>query len=326
MMDALHSLEVVINLWLQSLGTWLVVLARGLTFLGSEDFFFLIMPALYWCLDAGLGVRVALILTLSNGLNAMLKLVFHAPRPYWVDPQVRAFASEPSFGIPSGHAQNAVAVWGWLSGVANKKSVYILSIILIGLIGFSRLVLGVHYFSDVLVGWLVGGVLLWVFQKVDPLVSTWISRLSFWRLMGVCVAGTVFLMGLILGVNEGLKDWQVPLSWAGQAVQAGAEIPAPRSLDGIFTLGGTFLGFTCGAGWVFRRMGGFRPHRSWERRVLGYLLGLVGVVIFWYGLGLVFPRGADGLSYGLRFLRYTLVGGWVSAGTPWLLSRLRLVQ
>jgi len=325
-MDAIHSLEVVVNLWLQSLGAWLIVLARGFTFLGSEDFFFLIMPALYWCLDAGLGVRVALILTLSNGLNAVLKLAFHAPRPYWVDPQVRAFASEPSFGMPSGHAQNAVAVWGWLAGLVKKKSILILSVAVIGLIGLSRLALGVHYFSDVLGGWLVGGVLLWVFQKVDSPVSDWISRLSFGRLMGVCVGGTVLLMGLILSAHGMLKDWQVPFSWASRAVLAGAEMPAPRSLEGVFTLGGTFLGFTCGAGWVFRRMGGFHPHQNWERRVLGYFLGVTGVVIFWYGLGLVFPRQADILSYGLRFLRYTLVGGWVSAGTPWFLKRLRLVQ
>lgn len=325
-MDAVHLLEVVVNLWLQSLGAWLVVLARGLSFLGSEDFYFLIMPALYWCVDAGLGVRVALILTLSNGLNAVLKLAFHAPRPYWVDSQVRAFASEPSFGMPSGHAQNAVVVWGWLGGLVKKKSIVLLFVAGIGLIGLSRLVLGVHYFSDVLGGWLAGGVLLWLFRKVDSPVSAWISRLSFWRLMGVCGGGTVLLMGLMLGADGMLKDWQVPFSWASQAVQAGAEIPAPRSLEGVFTLGGTFLGFTCGAGWVFRRMGGFRPNRSWEQRVLGYFLGVMGVVIFWYGLGLVFPRGADGLSYGLRFLRYTLVGGWVSAGTPWLLRRLRLVQ
>lgn len=325
-MDVVHSLEVMVNLWLQSLGVWLVVLARGLTFLGSEDFFFLIMPALYWCVDAALGVRVALILTLSNGLNTVLKLAFHLPRPYWVDPQVRAFASEPSFGMPSGHAQNAVAVWGWLGGLVKKKSIIMFLVAVVGLIGLSRLVLGVHYFSDVLGGWLVGGVLLGVFRKVDPPVSNWISRLSFWRLMGVCLGGTVLLMALILGVHGMLKDWQVPFSWASQAVQAGAEMPAPRSLEGVFTLGGTFLGFTCGAGWVFWKMEGFRPHQSWERRGLGYLVGVTGVVIFWYGLGLVFPREADALSYGLRFLRYALVGGWVSAGTPWLLKRLRLVQ
>jgi hypothetical protein len=43
-------------------------------------------------------------------------------------------------------------------------------------------------------------------------------------------------------------------------------------------------------------------------------------------LGAVFPRGEELLSYILRYLRYTLVGLWISAGAPYLFLRLRLAQ
>jgi membrane-associated phospholipid phosphatase len=59
------------------------------TFLGSIEFFLLLLPAVYWCYDRRLVMRLALILIFSQGLNEILKVAFHSPRPYWVSPQYR---------------------------------------------------------------------------------------------------------------------------------------------------------------------------------------------------------------------------------------------
>jgi hypothetical protein len=40
----------------QSLGDWLVLPMRFVSFLGTEEFYILIMPILYWCVDASLGI------------------------------------------------------------------------------------------------------------------------------------------------------------------------------------------------------------------------------------------------------------------------------
>ncbi|HMN61370.1 MAG TPA: phosphatase PAP2 family protein, partial [Anaerolinea sp.] len=119
-MDWIQSIEIVIIFWLQSAGAWLRAPANFFTFLGTENFYLLVMPALYWCVDAGLGLRIGLILTVSGSVNAMLKLAFHTPRPYWVDPHVQAWSTEASFGLPSGHAQNAAAIWG-LAGLKTGR-------------------------------------------------------------------------------------------------------------------------------------------------------------------------------------------------------------
>ena len=119
-MDPLLSFGISFITAFQSLGSWLAAPMELLSFLGSENFFLIFMPLIYWCVDAGLGVRVAFILLVSNSLNAGFKLAFQAPRPYWISSNVEALASDPNFGVPSGHAQIAPAVWGMIAAHYRK--------------------------------------------------------------------------------------------------------------------------------------------------------------------------------------------------------------
>ena len=60
---------------IQHSAPWLQAPAQFFSFLGNEEFFFFVLPLLYWCVDVRLGVRVAIILTLSNSVNSFFKLV-----------------------------------------------------------------------------------------------------------------------------------------------------------------------------------------------------------------------------------------------------------
>lgn len=88
------------------------------------------------------------------------KYVISRPRPEFVTEVV---AATPSF--PSGHATSALAVYGFvayiiatkLTGVRPRFEVIYWASVLIALIGFSRMLLSVHYASDVAAGFLVGG-------------------------------------------------------------------------------------------------------------------------------------------------------------------------
>lgn len=79
------------------------------------------------------------------------------------DPLTFAEALSPSF--PSGHATGAAAVYGFLAyavarqltGTRAQFEVAFWALALIGLIAFSRMVLSLHYFSDVAAGLLIGG-------------------------------------------------------------------------------------------------------------------------------------------------------------------------
>ena len=163
-----------------------------LSFFGSEEFYLLIMPALLWCVNARIGLRVGVMFLLSANLNGALKLFFHAPRPAWMDAKIVAQAVETSFGFPSGHAQNAVAVWGLLAAKTKSRLAWGVALILCVLIGLSRLVLQVHFPGDVLGGWLIGALLLVAFLKLEKPVGDWlkkqdsISQLVFCGVLSAC--------------------------------------------------------------------------------------------------------------------------------------------
>jgi membrane-associated phospholipid phosphatase len=100
------------------------------SFLGSTEFFLLFLPAVYWCYDLRLGMRLALIFIFSQGINEILKVAFHSPRPYWVSPDINVLSTYGSFGLPSGHAQDAVCVWGMLAFHVRRAWAFALALML----------------------------------------------------------------------------------------------------------------------------------------------------------------------------------------------------
>ena len=100
----------------------------------------------------------------SAVLNQLLKGLFERPRPYFEHPLL----VETSYSFPSGHAMESFVVYGMLAYFAvlalrswkARVAVVFGAALLVVLIGFSRMYLGVHYFSDVLAGYAAGGVWL----------------------------------------------------------------------------------------------------------------------------------------------------------------------
>lgn len=319
-MARLLDAEIQLIRWLQDVGEGLVPLMRFLTFLGEEEFYVLAFPLLYWSLHRTLGLRMGIALLISNGLNAVLKLAFRTPRPYWYAPGIRALTLEPSFALPSGHAQNAVAVWGLLAHAVRRWWGWLLAGVLVAGIGISRILLGVHFPSDVVGGWLVGALVLWGFLRLEPGVTAWLSHRSPGQRVLAVLAGSLAVVLAGTAARLGLAGWELPAIWADPAAAAGA-VPEPVRLSGVVTSAGALFGL--GASVALLREG-FETRGSWWKRTLRYPVGMAGVVVFWYGLGAVLPGGETAPELVLRFLRYTLVGAWIGAGAPWLFVRLRL--
>lgn len=87
------------------------------------------------------------------------KLVFQRVRPLDV-----AYYQETNFSFPSGHSATVMGLYGWLayflirriSRFRARLAIGFLAVLLVLLVGFSRIYLGVHFLSDVLGGYLVG--------------------------------------------------------------------------------------------------------------------------------------------------------------------------
>ena len=111
-------------------------------------------------------------LILSTGVNMCMKELIQRARPVGVflpNPPYN-YDMPTSFSFPSGHSQNGflfyflllyVLMRKYFKNHKNKKAIMIASTVVIALIPFSRIYLGVHFFTDVLVGTLLG--LLFVF-------------------------------------------------------------------------------------------------------------------------------------------------------------------
>jgi len=96
----------------------------------------------------------------SAALNQLLKALFERPRPYFEHPLML----ETSYSFPSGQAMESLVLYGMVTyfGVLavstwrTRTAIVFGAALLVLLIGFSRMYLGVHYFSDVVAGYAAG--------------------------------------------------------------------------------------------------------------------------------------------------------------------------
>lgn len=312
-------------LWAQVGNEWLAEMVKLFTSLGSETFFLLIAPAIYWCIRPDIGLRLGIYLSVSAGVNSLLKLVFHDPRPYWIDRKINPLAAESSFGMPSGHAQNSVVVWGALAYSLKATWTWIVALLLMLAIGLSRVYLGVHSWDEVIVGWVIGAVLLWGLIMLEPLVIIWLKKHSpVQQIAAAAFVSGLFIL-LLLVIQSIFSGWELPQEWIGNAAAAFPNIVPinPTSPSGTVSNAAIFFGLASGAIWMYHR-GGFRPEGAWWHLLLRYLIGLFGVLVIWYGLDKVFPSGEDIVSLAFRYLRYALIGIWISGLAPYIFIKLNL--
>jgi len=325
MLEAIHELEIAWILFIQSLGGWLATPMHIITLIGSEEFFMFIIPVLYWSFDAAVGFRVAILLLLSNGLNTGLKIAFHSSRPYWLSPRIHAYSAESSFGFPSGHSQTAASIWGFLATCVHSSIGKSLLFLLVFLIGFSRIFLGVHFISDVLGGWLIGALLVWGLLRVERSLATWIKKQPLRQMLLMALLSSIVLGAVVLLPAAALHNWQMPKEWEQKALAAAPDGKLdPLNINVAFTIAGTWLGIMAGVAWLYHRQGGFCADGTPLQRILRYLIGLAGILFFYFVLGKIFPHDPNLLGYALRFTRYTLVGLWVSLLAPLSFQKLGL--
>lgn len=111
---------------------------------------------------------IVLNLTLVFLLNRILKVIVARPRP-----SILRLVVEDGYSFPSGHAMVSMGFYGFLiyliwMNIKNKKVKYPLVIflsLLILFIGISRIYLGVHYFTDVIGGFIIAIIYLVIFIK-----------------------------------------------------------------------------------------------------------------------------------------------------------------
>ena len=319
-MEALQELSFKIIVALQILSPALDGVMKGITFLGQAEFYLILLTFVYLAYDRRLGFRLILMLIFTDMVGMASKLLFHQPRPYWLRPELKIGEME-SYGIPSTHASVSIAVWGYLVYKVNKTWLWIVAIFLVFFIAFSRLFLAMHFIHDILFGWLIGLLMIVIFVACEKPVAAWAREMSLG--MQVLVALLVSIVFVLIGqlVNAWISGITDPEGWRAYATEA-------RTVNYSLTHAGSIFGALASYA-MMRKYAPFSSGGGWGLRLARFAIGIVGVLVIYFGLDVVFgilAEDATTLGLVLRFIRYGSVNFWVVFLAPWLFLKVRLAE
>jgi membrane-associated phospholipid phosphatase len=158
----------------ESQAPWLSTFMVAVSYLGNTIWLFvglIVLTAVaFWAFRLRLeAVTLAFICLTCSLLNVLVKLLVARPRP--TQPLVDVIQHATGNSFPSGHVMSYVAYWGTLFTFSlilfsGKRwwriALLVVSGLFVVLVGPSRIYLGDHWASDVLGGYLLAGLWVWV--------------------------------------------------------------------------------------------------------------------------------------------------------------------
>lgn len=152
------------------------------SFLGTEDFFVLLVISLVWVFDARLGRLLVLLMAVAFYFAGAVKNLLVLPRP--PSPPIIPLMSDTDWGLPSHHALLGVNMpwYLWFYMYENYQLEPIVAAVLFTVLAtwsfcvmFSRVYLGMHSPADVVTGGILGCLLLSVWLQVDDMVDFYMA-------------------------------------------------------------------------------------------------------------------------------------------------------
>ena len=269
-----------------------------ITRLGEETAFLVAALIVFWCVDKRNGYYLMTVGFIGTMANQFLKLWFRIPRPWVQDPDFtileQARVAATGYSFPSGHSQSSVGTFGAIAYTSRNKWVKIISVAICVLVPLSRMYIGVHTPSDVLVG--AGMALVMVGLLKKPVVDHTDRTMKVLILVMLVMA-----VGLLLFVQKYpfLADVDV------------------HNLESGIKKAYTMLGAISGTALVYvleKKYVNFQTGEAWWAQVLKVILGLALVLAVKEGL----RAPLDALFAGhmvARAIRYFLIV--VVAGFLW---------
>ncbi|HQP48078.1 MAG TPA: phosphatase PAP2 family protein [Spirochaetota bacterium] len=258
--------------------------------LGTQMFYMLIIPVLYWCFDRRTALRIVILIFISSWLNSVTKDFISHPRPYNIDATVKV-GHTGGPGIPSGHAQQSLVLWAYLAVWIKKPLFTIFAVLLVLAIALSRLYLGVHFPTDILGGWILGIILLVASWRLFDRIETEAAALN---------AGLLTAASIIIPV---LLSWVYASRW---------------SIAPMGALSGFCAGLIIGTGGT-----DMAPADSFKKGFLRYVSGIIILFIIFFGGKFLFTITTPGYLVYL-FIHSWIMGLWISAGAPRMFAKLKL--
>lgn len=259
------------------------------TQIGDQYFFIVLVAIMYWTINKKYAHKFVFAYMITAGINTGLKEIFQRLRPYYY----QGVQTEPSwmttgYSFPSGHSQAAGAI-GYMtydvSKKLSKKWIWYIGIAILVLVPLSRVYLGQHFLSDVIVGVTLSFVLsIFIFKLVDKMGD----QEHLYTLM----LAPIFILVMFFVQNSDL-----------------------------FVAAGGFVGFAVGY-YLEKEYVKYEVKTVFWQQILKVVIGLVIAIALKEGLKLILPYTIDEefnpttRDLIFDFFRYLLIGVWAAVGAP----------
>jgi membrane-associated phospholipid phosphatase len=292
---------------------WIEIIFKVLTYFGDKIIYIIILAIAFWVFKKRDAIVTIYILLTSSFLYFFLKAIIQKPRP---SESLRVVEVE-GFSTPSGHATTSATVYGWIMFYFKKIWLYIVVPILVLLICFSRVVLGVHFLGDVILGFLIGCVLLAASYFGIPYLLKWMDTWPDWVkiLVGEVYGVIIFFATFLTAIYA---NWPSEKDVANSADFVPALILFPIYI------------------WIEHKWIKMDNEKlAISSIILRIVIGLALVVGTYFGLSFLFDlivlpalpfMKEYTIEYFLRFARYAIIYTIVALGVPLLFSKVKIFK
>lgn len=175
--------EVKLIEWCQNnIPTIIIKILSAISNVGDTIFLVPVIAFFYLCYNKKIGKRIIYNTLMGLVLCCSIKNVFKRRRPYFDNPNIKCLKIvdkkydqydilKQGFSFPSMHSSNITVVSGTIYKSFKTKPVLFISLFISFVVGISRFVLGCHYPTDVLTGWLLGLIFVYFFDMIQDNLS-----------------------------------------------------------------------------------------------------------------------------------------------------------
>jgi len=289
---------------------------QGISYLGTEYAVIALFGIVYWIFDKKMAKDVGVAAFIAMLFNGFFKGIVNRPRPFQQFEEItcrdesilyddgRTFNTKyltevrqsTSTSFPSGHSQNASALYNGFAFELNKKWIFILANVLALLVMISRMALGVHFFTDVVCGYLIGLFVVVLFNKLR----------KYFKNECYLVHSVILVFTVITFLSP---------------------IWAKESKD-MFDMLGVVYGLILGMALEEKKID-FKPVKTWWKAVLRFVFGLAIVLGFKTGIKFLYSSWCEEgtyLYYVFDLIRYGLFTFIACGVYPILIKKWKLLN